>query len=241
MDHEGSMTIKEALGGNAYPGRGILLGKTGGKALAAYFIMGRSENSRNRVFCMQEGILKTAPFDESRVKDPSLIIYNAVRTFKNRLIVTNGDQTDTVFEALQEGKSFQDALNTRTYEPDAPNYTPRISGLVTFEGEDFTYQLSILKSSTSSVVGVIREYYSCVPEEGLGHLIHTYETDGDPLPSFKGAPKRVVLQGSLAEIAEELWENLDPDNRISLYVRLTDPKTGEFEDIIRNKNQKCER
>ena len=238
MDHEGSMTIKEALGGNAYPGRGILLGKTGGKALAAYFIMGRSENSRNRVFCMQEGILKTAPFDESKVKDPSLIIYNAARTCQNRLIVTNGDQTDTVFEALQEGKSFQDALNTRTYEPDAPNYTPRISGLVTFEKKDFVYELSILKHSAAKVVGVIREYYRYLPEEGKGHLIHTYEKDGDPLPSFRGAPKLVAIRGTVNEIADSLWENLDPENRISLYVRLTDPETGSFEDVIRNKYQK---
>ena len=232
------MTFEEALGGNRYPGRGILMGKSGGKAVAAYFIMGRSENSRNRVFEMQEGVLRTAPYDEKRVKDPSLIIYNAVRTFENRLIVTNGDQTDTIYEAFEKGLSFQEALDTRLFEPDAPNYTPRISGLMTFEEGDFTYRLSILKRSAASIVGAVREYYAYLPEEGVGHLIHTYETDGDPLPSFKGAPKMVELSGGLQSIADELWENLDPENKISLYVRLADPETGEVEGLIRNKNQR---
>ena len=238
MCEKKTMTLQEALGGNAYPGRGILLGKAGGKAVTAYFIMGRSENSRNRLFRMNEGILRTEPYDEKKVKDPSLIIYNALRTFEDRLIVTNGDQTDTVYEALKEGKSFRDALNTRTFEPDAPNYTPRISGLVTFSEGEFSYQLSILKSSKSRVINAVREYYSYVSAEGIGHLIHTYETDGDPLPSFQGAPKTVTLPDDLLALADELWENLDPANKISLYVRMTDPVTGEIEDVIRNKYQK---
>lgn len=232
------MTVQEALGRNAYPGRGILLGKTASNAVAAYFIMGRSENSRNRVFTMQDGILKTAPFDESKVKDPSLIIYNAVRSFGNRLIVTNGDQTDTVYEAFQAGKTFKDALDTRTFEPDAPNYTPRISGCVTFEDGGFSYELGILKSADPEGTVTVREYYGYDPEEGVGHLIHTYETDGNPLPSFRGAPKKLTIGGTIDAFTEELWSALNEANRISLYVRYTDPVTGAVEERIRNKNQK---
>ena len=221
-----------------FPGRGILTGFTSEGRLIAYFIMGRSLNSANRVFRKDGDVLYTKAFDESKVADPSLIIYNAIRDFEDLTIVTNGDQTDTIFNFLKEGRSFEEALQSREYEPDAPNYTPRISGLVTFSEGEFSYQLSILKSSKSRVINAVREYYSYVPIEGIGHLIHTYETDGDPLPSFQGAPKTVTLPDDLMALADELWENLDPANKISLYVRMTDPVTGEIEDVIRNKYQK---
>lgn len=230
------MTLREALGENAYPGRGILLGMAGGKAVAAYFIMGRSANSRNRVFELRDGALYTAPFDETKVKDPSLIIYRALCVLGDRLIVTNGDQTDTVFDGFRAGKTFEEALSERTYEPDAPNYTPRISGTYCFAGDQSGYKLGILKRGEDG--GTERLYYPYQPEENIGHLIHTYVKDGDPLPSFAGEPVRVSISSDIDEFTETLWQSLDENNKISLYVRFTDPVTGAFEDRVRNKNQK---
>ena len=235
MNEKTAMTLREALGGNAYPGRGILLGMAGGRAVAAYFIMGRSVNSRNRVFELRDGALYTAPFDETKVKDPSLIIYRALCVSGERLIVTNGDQTDTICDGFRAGKTFEEALAERTYEPDAPNYTPRISGVYCFEGEKSAYKLGILKRGENG--GTERLYYPYQPEEGIGRLIHTYVTDGDPLPSFAGEPVRVSIPSDIDEFTDLLWRALDENNKISLYVRFTDPVTGAFEDRLRNKNQ----
>ena len=235
MEDRKTMTIAEALGGNDYPGRGILIGFSGGKAVTAYFIMGRSENSRNRVFRLQEGILRTEPFDEAKVQDPSLIIYNAVRTYERHLIVTNGNQTDTICDALREGKSFTDALDTRTFEPDAPNFTPRISGCVTFGKDSFSYQLGILKSADSLGSRTVREYYDYLPESGKAHLIHTYEKNGTPLPPFEGAPKAVKIPADIDELTDEVWGSLDEANKISLYVRYVDLTDGTYESRLINK------
>ena len=232
------------LADNAYPGRGILLGqtKTSGKAVCAYFIMGRSENSRNRVFTLKEGELFTEPFDPSKVEDPSLIIYAALRQYENNLIVTNGDQTDTIYEFLEEGRSFEEALQTRQFEPDHPNLTPRISGMITFDAEGdapaFAYKMSILKSEDPDGNRCGRYTYCYEPEAGLGHFIHTYECDGNPLPTFAGEPERVCVPDDIDAFTEELWANLNTSNKISLYVRYTDPKTGEYDERLINKNEK---
>ena len=229
---------EELLAGNSYPGRGILLGKSpSGKAVSAYFIMGRSENSRNRVFALKDGELFTEPFDPAKVKDPSLIIYAALRKCGGSLVVTNGDQTDTIVEHLEKGGSFEEALRTREFEPDAPNYTPRISGIVDFAGDGFSYRISILKSEDADGSACARYTYDYEPEAGLGHLIHTYRCDGDPLPSFEGEPGRVAVVDDIEEFTAKLWGSLDQDNRISLYVRYTDPASGVFEDRLINKNQ----
>ena len=221
MDIYEIKTVEEALGGNSYPGRGILIGCTpdGTRAVAAYFIMGRSANSRNRVFVEKEGALYTQPYDASKVQDPSLIIYAAIRSFQNQMIVTNGDQTDTIYEALERNQSFHDALETRTFEPDQPNFTPRISGMLTFEKESFRYQMSILKSVNPEGTACERFFFSYPATKGLGHLIHTYVCDGSPIPSFQGEPKRVVLCDDIDEMTRRLWNALDADNKISLYVR----------------------
>ena len=230
--------IAELLDGNTYPGRGIVIGKTADatKAAAAYFIMGRSANSRNRVFTERDGAVFTEPFDASKVEDPSLIIYAAVREYENNLIVTNGDQTDTVYEGLEQGLSFNKALEKREFEPDAPNLTPRISGMLTFDNGDFTYQMSILKSIDPEGSDCARYGFSYPSKAGLGHFIHTYVCDGNPIPTFQGEPERVAIPDDIDAFTEKLWNALDADNKISLYVRYTDLKTGEKTCRLINKN-----
>lgn len=239
MDIYGIHDIKALIAGNPYVGRGILVGKTpdGTQAVTAYFIMGRSDNSRNRIFVKRDGALYTEPFDPSRVKDPSLIIYAALRQYENKLIVTNGDQTDTVYQGLRAGKSFSEALTTRCFEPDGPNFTPRISGMLTFGDGDFTYELSILKSVDAEGSDCARYTFSYPAKAGLGHFIHTYVTDGNPLPTFQGEPERVRTLDDMDAFAKTLWDALDENNRISLYVRYTDLATGAVRDTILNKNR----
>lgn len=231
--------IVELIKDNAYVGRGIVIGTTenGAKAVAAYFIMGRSENSRNRVFTEKDGEIKTEPFDVSKVEDPSLIIYNAVRKLGDSLIVTNGDQTDTIYDLMSEGKSFKESLETREFEPDAPNLTPRISGILNFKDGGFTYEMSILKSIDEIGSDCCRYTFSYPSKAGLGHFIHTYVCDGNPIPTFQGEPERVEIPNSIDEFTETLWSSLNADNKISLYVRYTNLKTGEFEQRLINKNK----
>jgi len=231
--------IAELINGNPYVGRGIIIGKTadGKKAAAAYFIMGRSANSRNRVFTLKEGEVFTEPFDVSKVEDPSLIIYAAIRSFENKLIVTNGDQTDTIYEGLKSGKSFSQALTAREFEPDAPNLTPRISGMLTFADSDFSYEMSILKSADAEGSACNRYTFSFAPLKGLGHFIHTYVTDGNPIPTFQGEPERVAIPDSIDCFTDSIWENLDENNKISLYTRYIDLETGSYEERLINKNK----
>lgn len=232
-----SYDISNLLKDNEYAGRGIVIGTSPDRknAVCAYFIMGRSENSRNRVFVKTSETLKTEPFDVSKVSDPSLIIYNAVRKTENSLIVTNGDQTDTVYNLMSEGKSFKESLETREFEPDAPNFTPRISGILYFEN-GFNYEMSILKSIDENGSDCCRYTYSYPSVAGLGHFIHTYNCNGDPLPTFTGEPHRISIKNNIEEFANEIWESLNVDNKISLYVRYTDIETGKYTDKIINKN-----
>ncbi|HPJ03221.1 MAG TPA: IMP cyclohydrolase [Candidatus Limiplasma sp.] len=231
-------SIVEFLSGNPYPGRGILLGKTAdGRALMAYFIMGRSENSRNRVFTQKDGGIITEAFDPSKLTDPSLIIYAPVRVFDwETTIVTNGDQTDTVFDALVQKKTFEDALRTRTFEPDPPNFTPRISGLLKVNDGGMRYQLSILKAGKNE--SPLRFFYDYAkPQRGEGHFISTYVTDGKPLPSFTGEPVAVALGDEpIDSFTETLWNALDADNRVSLFVRTIDWITDAVQTRIVNKH-----
>ena len=231
--------IADLVRENAYPGRGIVLGRTadGTRAVAAYFIMGRSANSRNRVFAVRDGAVFTEPFDASKVEDPSLIIYAALRSLKNQLIVTNGDQTDTVYEGLKAGKTFSESLMSRCFEPDAPNFTPRISGLFTLDPVHPRYEMSILKSIDENGSDCARCVFSYPAKPGLGHFLHTYVGDGNPLPTFIGEPERVKLGNSIDEFTDTLWENLNADNRISLYVRFIDPETGRYEERLINRNR----
>ena len=231
-------TPEELIQGNSYVGRGIVIGKTpdASRAVIAYFIMGRSENSRNRVFAEENGVLYTRPFDESKVADPSLIIYAAMRSFDNKLIVTNGDQTDTIYNGLAAGKSFGQALESRQFEPDAPNLTPRISGMLNFDNNDFTYQMSILKSADPEGTACSRYLFSYPALPGLGHFIHTYVCDGSPIPTFQGEPERMAIPDDAEEFTRRLWNSLDENNRISLYVRTVDLKTGAVENRLINKN-----
>ncbi|MBR6472609.1 MAG: IMP cyclohydrolase [Firmicutes bacterium] len=235
--------MSEILQGNDYQGRGIVIGTTpdGLKAAIAYFIMGRSENSRNRIFKEKGDDVIIYPFDESKVGDPSLIIYAPVRTVGNKLIVTNGDQTDTIRDYVNEGRSFKAALETRFFEPDGPNWTPRISGMLTFGTNvetkgDFTYEMSILKSVDAIGSDCVRYTWSYPSTHGLGHFIHTYEMNGDPLPTFQGEPRRVAIPDDPEELLEEIWNTLNEDNKISIYVRYTDLLTGEYESFLINKN-----
>ena len=239
MDIYKICTPEELLKGNPYVGRGLVIGKTpdGKKAAVAYFIMGRSENSRNRIFAECDGAVYTRPYDESKVKDPSLIIYAAVRSYGNSLIVTNGDQTDTIYDGLKAGKSFHDSLKTRKFEPDAPNLTPRISGILNFSDGDFNYELSILKSADEEGSACNRYLFSYPSLPGLGHFIHTYVTDGNPIPTFQGEPERMAIPQNIDEFASRLWENLDESNKISLYVRYTDLRDGSTESRLINKNK----
>ncbi len=231
--------IAELIEGNSYVGRGIVIGKSqdGKKACTAYFIMGRSNNSRNRVFAEKDGAVYTEPFDGSKVEDPSLIIYAAIRRLDNKLIVTNGDQTDTIYNTVKAGGSFSDALETREFEPDGPNFTPRISGMMTFEGGDFKYCMSILKSADREGTGCNRYTFSYAPMNGVGHFIHTYICDGDPIPTFCGEPERVKIPDDIDEFTNSLWNALDKDNKISLYVRYIDLESGKEENRLINKNK----
>ena len=231
-------TPEELLQGNTYPGRGILIGLTpdGTRALVAYFIMGRSANSRNRVFTEKDGAVFTEPFDASKVQDPSLIIYAAIRAYENKLVVTNGDQTDTVVDGLAGGLSFARALEARAFEPDAPNFTPRISGMLTFAEGSFTYEMSILKSADAAGTACNRFTFSYAPLPGLGHFLHTYVGDGNPIPTFQGEPERMALCDDLDEMTRRLWSSLDENNKISLFVKTVDLKTGEAQSRLINKN-----
>ena len=228
----------ELINGNPYVGRGIVLGKTedGKKAVSAYFIMGRSQNSRNRVFTERDGAVFTEPHDASKVEDPSLIIYAAIRRYENKLIVTNGDQTDTIYEGLKAGLSFSASLTSREFEPDAPNLTPRISGMITFGEGNFTYEMSILKSADAEGTACNRYTFSYPSLAGLGHFIHTYVCDGNPIPTFQGEPERVATLDDIDEFTSKLWDALDADNKISLYVRYTDLESGATDSRMINKN-----
>lgn len=230
--------IKNLLSTNSYPGRGIIIGKSadGNNAMIAYFIMGRSANSRNRIFERFEGGMRTKAFDESKLEDPSLIIYNPFLERKNIDIVTNGDQTDTIYNALEAGKSFEDALMTREFEPDAPNYTPRISGIVYYENKDFNYSLSILKSADGDPSACNRYFYRYATRAGIGHFIHTYECDGNPIPSFYGEPEVVSLPNTAEELASVIWSSLNEDNKVSLFVRSVSLIDSKVSEIIVNKN-----
>ena len=224
------------LAAKEYPGRGIILGKSeDNRAVFAYFIMGRSTNSRNRVFEVSNDDIMTKAFDESRLSDPSLIIYSPVRVLGKKIIVTNGDQTDTIYEYLKDKKTFEDALYTRTFEPDAPNFTPRISGLIDIES-GLKLKLSILKSDEGDESQSLRFFYNYDnPKPGEGFLIHTYKENSDPLKSFEGEPIKVNLKGSIDEFCDSLWNSLNTDNKISLAVRYIDMATGKYEQIIKNK------
>ena len=233
-----TLDLAALLRGNPYPGRGIVLGRSpdGNKAVIAYFIMGRSENSRNRVFVETPDGIRTQAHDPSKMTDPSLIIYAPVRVFGSATVVTNGDQTDTIREGLAAGRSFAEALRTRTFEPDKPNYTPRISGLVDKDGG---YTLSILKSADGNPASCRRYFFEYGdPLAGQGHYIHTYMGDGDPLPSFEGEPEQVAIPCDTPEaLADLVWDSLNADNKVSLFVRYIDLATGTWESVIKNKHQ----
>lgn len=231
--------IDKLISGNEYVGRGIVIGKTenASHAAVAYFIMGRSQNSRNRVFTNKNGEIFTEPFDVSKVEDPSLIIYAALRTIDNKLIVTNGDQTDTIYDGIRDGKTFSASLTSRAFEPDAPNLTPRISGMLTFANGDFDYEMSILKSADAIGSKCNRYTFSYDPLPGLGHFIHTYVCNGDPIPTFQGEPERVKIPNDIDEFTNSLWNSLDESNKISLYVRYIDLASGKYDDRMINKNK----
>lgn len=234
------LSLEQELKGNAYPGRGIVIGKSedGKYAVTAYFIMGRSENSRNRVFVTEGDGIRTQAYDPSKLTDPSLIIYAPVRVLGKETIVTNGDQTDTVYDGISKGLTFEQSLISREFEPDAPNYTPRISGMLTVENGRFDYQMSILKSNNGNPAACNRYTFSYEnPVAGEGHFIHTYLCDGNPLPSFEGEPKLVAIQDNIEIFTELLWNSLNADNKVSLFVRYINIETGEYETKIVNKNE----
>lgn len=234
------LSIEKELKENAYPGRGIIIGKSkdGKSAVTAYFIMGRSENSRNRVFTRDGEGLRTEAFDPSKLVDPSLIIYSPVRVLGNKTIVTNGDQTDTIYELMNNQQTFEQALRTREFEPDAPNYTPRISGIIKLKDDKtFNYAMSILKSANGNPDSCQRYTFSySTPVNGEGHFIHTYKGDGNPLPSFEGEPKLISIPDDIEEFTSLLWESLNEDNKVSLFVRYIDLATGKTTTNIKNKN-----
>ena len=235
------ISLEQELKGNAYPGRGIIIGKSkdGKHAVTAYFIMGRSENSRNRIFVEEGEGIRTEAFDASKLSDPSLIIYAPVRVLGNKTIVTNGDQTDTIYELMDKQQTFEQALRTREFEPDAPNYTPRISGIMHIENGMYNYAMSILKSNNGNPDACNRYTFSYTsPAAGEGHFIHTYMGDGNPLPSFEGEPKLVGIPNDMEEFANTVWESLNEDNKVSLFVRYIDIATGEYQSVIVNKNKK---
>lgn len=234
------LSIAEELKNNSYPGRGIIIGRSadGTKAVTAYFIMGRSENSRNRVFVEDGQGIRTQAFDPAKLSDPSLIIYAPVRVLGNKTIVTNGDQTDTIYEGMDRQMTFEQSLRSREFEPDAPNYTPRISGIMHIENGTYNYAMSILKSNNGNPDSCHRYTFAYEnPAAGEGHFIHTYMHDGNPLPSFEGEPKLIAVPDDMEAFAELLWENLNPDNKVSLFVRYIDIATGKATSKIINKNQ----
>ena len=234
------LSIEKELQENSYPGRGIVIGRSadGTKAVTAYFIMGRSENSRNRIFAEDGEGIRTQAFDPSKLTDPSLIIYAPVRVLGNKTIVTNGDQTDTIYEGMDKQMTFEQSLRCREFEPDGPNYTPRISGILHVENGQYSYAMSILKSNNGNPDSCNR--YTFAYENaaaGEGHFIHTYMHDGDPLPSFEGEPKLVAIPDDMNAFAQSLWSSLNEDNKVSLFVRYIDIATGAYESVILNKNQ----
>ena len=238
MDH---LSLAAELAVNSYPGRGIVLGRSddGKCAVIAYFIMGRSPNSRNRVFTEKDGGIITEAADPSKMEDPSLIIYAPVRVFGDKTIVTNGDQTDTIFDAFAKGQGFAKALRTRTFEPDAPNFTPRISGVVKVKKGELSYKLSILKSDGGNEKSAERFFFEYPqPQPGEGRFIHTYQCDGAPIPSFAGEPERVKLSGDIDTFTTMVWNSLDENNKVSLFVRYIDLKTEKVQDRIVNKYEK---
>ena len=228
--------LNQELRGNAYPGRGIVIGKSqdGGRAVVAYFIMGRSVNSRNRIFAEEPDGIRTEAADPAKMEDPSLIIYHPVRQMGRGLIVTNGDQTDTIRDFLEKGLPFEQALRTREFEPDGPNWTPRISGLLSPDG---SYKLSILKAADEAGTACLRQTFEYPGQAGLGHFLHTYQCDGSPIPSFEGEPTLVTIEGDIDAFTSGLWESLNQDNKVSLFVRFTDLATGQAQTRIVNKNQ----
>ena len=237
--------LNELLAGNTYPGRGIVLGvdETGENAVIIYFIMGRSVNSRNRIFEETEEGIITKAHDESLMTDPHLIIYAPVRALPGgeTTIVTNGDQTDTIYDFMKDGKTFEDALRTRTFEDDRPNWTPRISGIVTVKDGKASYKMSILKSDNGDENSVLRCFYDyCQPKAGEGRFIHTYIGDGNPIPSFEGEPEKVTIKGDIEQLALNTWENLNDDNKVSLYVSFISLKDGSADTIIINKHDQEE-
>lgn len=234
------LSLAKELSSNAYPGRGIVIGKTkdGKKAVTAYFIMGRSSNSRNRVFVTEGEGIRTEAFDPSKLEDPSLIIYAPVRVLGNKTIVTNGDQTDTIYEGMDKQLTFEQSLRSREFEPDGPNYTPRISGVMHIENGTYNYAMSILKSNNGNSEACNRYTFAYEnPVAGEGHFIHTYMHDGNPLPSFEGEPKLVEIDGDIDQFTDMVWNNLNQDNKVSLFVRFINIETGEYETKIVNKNK----
>lgn len=234
------LSIEQELKGNAYPGRGIIIGKSedGTKAVTAYFIMGRSENSRNRIFVEEGEGIRTQAFDPSKLTDPSLIIYAPVRVLGNKTIVTNGDQTDTIYEGMDHQMTFEQSLRSREFEPDAPNYTPRISGIMHVERGSYNYAMSILKSDDGNPDSCLRYTFAYEnPKAGEGRFIHTYQCDGNPLPSFAGEPKKIAISGEIDAFTDLLWNSLNEENKVSLFVRYIDIASGAYETRIVNKNQ----
>ena len=234
------ISLENELKNNFYPGRGIILGRSldGTKAVAAYFIMGRSENSRNRVFVTEGEGIRTQAFDPSKLTDPSLIIYAPVRVLGNKTIVTNGDQTDTIYDGMDRQMTFEQSLRCREFEPDGPNYTPRISGVMHIENGNYSYAMSILKSDNGNPDACLRytfAYEKAIP--GEGRFIHTYKCDGNPLPSFEGEPKLVQIPNDMKEFTDLLWNSLNEENKVSLFVRYIDIATGKYETTIVNKNK----
>lgn len=234
------LSLAQELTENAYPGRGIVIGKSpdGKKAVTAYFIMGRSSNSRNRIFAVEGEGIRTEAFDPSKLEDPSLIIYAPVRVLGNQTIVTNGDQTDTIYEGMDRQLTFEQSLRSREFEPDGPNYTPRISGIIHLENGSYDYAMSILKSNHGNPDSCNRFTFTYEnPAAGEGHFIHTYMHDGNPLPSFEGEPKLVEISGDIDEFTDMIWNSLNEENKVSLFVRYIDIATGQYETRIVNKNQ----
>ena len=234
------LSLEKELKENSYPGRGIVIGRSadGSKAVTAYFIMGRSENSRNRVFVEDGEGIRTQAFDPSKLTDPSLIIYAPVRVLGNKTIVTNGDQTDTIYEGMDRQLTFEQSLRSREFEPDGPNYTPRISGVMHVENGKYSYAMSILKSNNGNPESCNR--YTFAYENaaaGEGHFIHTYKCDGNPLPSFEGEPKLIAIPDDMDAFTDTLWNSLNEDNKVSLFVRYIDIATGKYETRIVNKNK----
>lgn len=234
------LSIEKELTGNSYPGRGIIIGKSkdGSKAVTAYFIMGRSVNSRNRIFVEDGEGIRTQAYDPAKLTDPSLVIYAPVRVLGNKTIVTNGDQTDTIYEGMDRQMTFEQSLRSREFEPDGPNYTPRISGIMHIENGTYNYAMSILKSNNGKPDGCCRYTFAYEnPAAGEGHFIHTYKCDGEPLPSFEGEPKLIGIWDDMDAFTEMLWNSLNEDNKVSLFVRYIDIASGTYRTRIVNKNQ----